>query len=583
MKKYILFLLLFAQGIFAQVEFKAVPSKTTLGVNERFRIDFTMNEDGDNFVPPSFQGFNAMGPSQMISNSWVNGKRTFSKTYSYTLSPTARGTFTIGQASIEIGGKTYKTSPIKITVTAAVKEAEDPNNPVNKAGEGVHLVAEVSKINPYINEPVTVVYKLYVSHNSSVRNWREMDMPKFNDFWSQNIDIKDLVIERGTFKGEDYRYVVLRRTVLYPQKDGRLEIEPLSLNVTLEVPTGRRDFFGGLIFTQASKVVSAEKKYINVKPFPENGKPADFTGAVGSFDFTVTPSKTTLSHGESLQLQVAVSGKGNLKLFNLPKPVVPAALEMYDPEYKENINIPLSGMQGKKSDNYTIIPQFKGKYTIKPLRFSYFDLASSSYKTITSEEIVIDVLDGPGLTSGSGAAPSIDTQKQGVNPVSQFKFINRDTILQPVEREDFLGSVLFYVLLFLPVLAIPLLMLAKKKKDAFDSDVAGIRTRQNKRLAKKYFSETKKQLGNKEAFYIALEKALHNFLKAKLHIETSEMTKENIRQLLIVKKADQDTVNDFIGLMDSCEFARYAPSSTVAMQKDYDASVTVISALEKQI
>ncbi|WP_159799214.1 BatD family protein [Flavobacterium sp. MK4S-17] len=587
MKKYILLLLLCIQGLYAQVEFKAVPSKTTLGVNERLRVEFTMNEDGDNFVPPSFDGFRVSGPSQMISNSWINGKRTFSKSYTYVLTPTSRGSFTIGQASIEIDGKNYKTIPFKVTVTDAVQNADTPSNPNNpynqqiqNAGEGLHLVAEVNNSSPYVNQPVTVVYKLYVSHNTSVRNWREVATPQFNDFWSQNIDIKDLVVEEGQYNGQSYRYVVLRKTVLYPQKSGRLEIEPLSLDIMMDVPTGRRDFFGQPFMTQANRVVSSGKKYINVKALPENGKPADFTGAVGSFDFKVKPSKTTLHGGESLQLEVSVTGRGNLKLFTLPKPVVPAALEMYDPEHKENVSVPLTGMQGKISDTYTIVAQNKGKYPIKALSFSWFDPAAGKYKTITSDEIMVNVLDNPAAT---GTSSGQETAKRAVDPVEQFRFVDLDTSLQPIGKDDFFGSGLFYLLLFTPFLLIPIIVLAKKKKEAIDSDVTGNRIRQNNRLAKKYLSEAKKHLGNKEPFYVALEKALHNFLKAKLSIETSEMSKPNISELLLTRNAKPETVKDLIKIMDSCEFARYAPSSGAAMQQDYQNAVTVITALEKQI
>lgn len=585
MKKYILLLLLFClQGLYAQeVEFKAVPSKTTLGINQKLRVEFTMNKDGDNFDPPSFQGFNAAGPSQMISNSWVNAKRTYSKSYTYVLTPTARGTFTVGQASIVIDGETYKTIPFKVTVTAAVAGGDDPDAPITEnAGKGIHVVAEVSKTNPYVNEPINVVYKLYVSQDESVRGTRQMDIPQFNDFWSQDIETDSRSVQQGMYNGENYRYIVLKRVVLYPQKSGRLEIEPLSMELTIDVPTGRRDFFNRPLMTQTTKVMSSGSKYINVKPLPEKGRPEDFSGAVGSFDFKVTPSKTTLSNGESLQLNVEVSGKGNLKLFNLPKPVVPSALEMYDPEHKENISIPLSGMQGSISDNYAIIPQNKGKYPIKPMTFSYFDLTTQKYKTITTDEIMVDVLNVPGTSAGNETTSS-GINKQPIQSTEQFRFVALDTNLQPKNKKPFFGSTLFYILLLVPFLLIPVIMLLKKKKEARDNDVTGNKIRMNNKLAKKYLSEAKKHLGNKEPFYVALEKALHNFLKAKLNIETSEMTKPNIQELLVSRGAKAETIADFIKIMDSCEFARYAPSSGVAMQQDYDNAMRVITKLEKEI
>jgi len=215
MKRYLILLFLSFQAIIAQVQFEAKVSKQTLGLNERLRIDFTMNDDGDNFTPPNFEGFKIVaGPSQQVSQSWINGKSSFNKTYSYFLLPMQKGVLVIRQASIDIRGQIYKTSPIKITVTAAVEPQRNPNDTQVTADQSLHLVAEISKTNPYLNEPITVVYKIYFSYNIGITNWRELDKPKYNDFWSQNIDIKQLVAEEGRYKGEKYRFVTLRKTVL---------------------------------------------------------------------------------------------------------------------------------------------------------------------------------------------------------------------------------------------------------------------------------------------------------------------------------------------------------------------------------
>lgn len=587
MKKVIvLLLLLFETTLMAQVQFEAKVSKNTLGLNERLRIEFTMNADGDNFIPPNFEqsGFKVVGgPSQSVSQSWINGKSSFNKSYIYILLPTQKGTLTIKQAAIEINGQIYKTMPVKINVTNAIELPKDPNEmPAISADDNIYLVADISKSNPYLNEPITVVYKLYFSQYIGITNWRELNKPKYNDFWSQNIDIKQLVAQEGMFKGERYRYVVLRKTVLYPQKSGKLEIEPLSLDIDCQVPTNRRNFWGQAVMTEDNKRVSAGSKVITVKPLPESGKPEDFSGAVGRFDFKVIPSKTVLKNGESLDLNVSVTGTGNLKLFTLPKPVLPAALEMYDPVHDENVSTPLTGMTGKISDKYTIIPQYKGNYQIKPLRFTYFDLSSNSYKTITSQPITINVMDGPSVAS-SEKATSNAVSKNKVEVTKTFAYNKQKTTLQPIEKEDFIGSGLFYSLVFLPFLAIPFLIIGKRRKEASDNDVFGNKIKKSNALAKKYLSEAKKHLGNKEPFYIALEKAMHNFLKAKIHIETSEMSKEKISEILQARNAQLDTISEFITLTENCEFARYAPSSETAIQQDFDKAVAIISALEKQI
>lgn len=586
MKRILLLLFLIAQSLSAQVQFEAKVSKNTLGINERLRIEFNMNADGDNFVAPNFEasGFRVIGgPSQSVSQSWINGKSSFNKSYIYILLPTQKGQLTIKQAAIEINGQIYKTSPVKINVTNAVEIPKDPNEaPAVSADDNIYLVADISKSNPYLNEPITVVYKLYFSYSIGISNWRELNKPKYNDFWSQNIDIKQLKAEEGMFKGERYRYVVLRKTVLYPQKSGKLEIEPLSLDIDCQVPSNRRNFWGQPIMVEDSKRVSAGSKVINVRALPENGKPIDFSGAVGQFDFKVNPSKTTLKNGESLDLTLSVIGKGNLKLFSLPKPVVPTALEMYDPVHEENVSTPLTGMTGRISDKYTIIPQYKGSYQIKPLSFSYFDLASGRYKTITSQPITINVLDGPSVASSEKNNPT-EVTKNKVEVAKSFAFIKPKTSLKSIEKEDFLGSGLFYSLVALPFLAIPLLIVGRRRKQAINNDVVGNKIRKSNALAKKYLSEAKKHLGQKEPFYIALEKALHNFLKAKLNIETSDMSKEKIREILTERNAQPETISEFITLTENCEFARYAPSTDAAIQQDYEKAVAIISNLEKQL
>ncbi|SFE58141.1 Oxygen tolerance [Flavobacterium xueshanense] len=580
MKKYLAaIVLLVCSTLSAQVQFEARVSKTTLGLNERLRIDFMMNVDGDNFVQPSFDGFQIIaGPSQQVSQSWVNGRSSFEKAYSYFLVPNQKGTFIIKPAAIEYNGQIYKTAPVKIIVTAATEQPRDPNDSQISGDENLYLVADVSKTNPYINEPITVVYKLYFA-NIGISNLGESSKPKYNDFWSQNIEIKQLAAEEGIFKGQNFRFIVLKKVVLYPQKSGRLKIEPLSLSVDVQLPTNRRDMFGRMMLTETTKRVSAGAKTITVKPLPETGKPEDFSGAVGDFDFKVTPSKTNLKHGESLDLVVSVTGKGNLKLFSLPKPVVPNALEMYDAVHSEDISTPLSGMAGKSSDSYTIIPQYRGNYPVKPMQFSYFDLSSGAYKTLHSSQIMINVLDGP--TPADSTAT--DGNKNKITTIEEFKTIKSKTNFAVINKKDFFGSNLFIGLLLLPFLLVPIIVLFKKKKEAMDGDISGNRIRMNNKLAKKYLSEAKKQINNKELFYIALEKAMHNFLKAKLHIETSEMSKDNIQELLLSRNAKPEAVNDFIALTENCEVARYAPSSSVTIQQDFDKAVFIISELEKQI
>jgi len=570
----------------AQVRFDAKLSKKRMGLNERLRVDFEMNQDGDNFNPPNFEGFRVVGgPNQSISNTWINGKRSYSKTYSYFLSPLSKGNFKIGQATIEIEGEIYKTPPIDIEVTTAVNTPTDGNNAEFVASENVHLVAEISNANPYLNEAITVVYKMYVSRDVSITsNWREIDTPKYADFWSENIDVQgNYKVYDATYKGEDYRYVILRTTVLYPQKTGELDIEPLTLDVPIDVPTNRKDLFGRRLTTRVNKTISAGNRTINVKPLPLEGKPDNFAGAVGDFQFKVSANKNTLNANESMELNTTVSGNGNLQLFDLPTAKLPSSLEVYEPERKENVRTTRTGITGSITETYTVVPQFKGTYPIRPITFSYFNPKTEKYTTLSSEEIVINVENGPISSQNNDVEESNITKEEVVLSKEQFKYIKVNAALEPISKDPFFKSVLFWSLLGGPLLLIPIFIIGGKKRKERLADIEGNRLRKADKLAKKYLSEAKKNIGSQAVFYESLERALHNYLKAKLNIETSDFSKERISMLLLERGVENETLNEFIGLLKSCEFARYTPTSNVTIQQDYNKAVAVISAIDKQI
>ncbi len=586
LRNSILFLLLLTvQLLSAQVEFTAKVSKKKLGINERLRVDFEMNSEGDNFSPPSFNNFDVVGgPSQSVSHSWINGKRSFSKVYSYILSPKKRGKFTIQQAEIVIDDETYKTIPITVEVVAAIAKPKNPNDPNYIAQENIHLVAEISNSSPYLNETITIIYKLYVGPTVNVSNFNPIDNPKFADFWSQNIDIKQLKIEQGIYKGQDYRFVVLRKSVLLPQKTGKLTIEPLTLDVTVNVPTSRRDFFGGRQYQSVSQKVAAATRTINVKPLPNEGKPASFKGAVGDFDFDVTINKKALKAGESLQAKVKVSGKGNLKLFELPELVLPSSLEVYEPEHSEKVRTNLSGMLGSITDTYTIVPQFKGNYPVSKLEFSYFNPKTEKYITLNSIEHIIEVLTGPTNSGNESISNSTKNEEQNIiKNNTQFRSFQTNLNLEPIDNKQFFKSTLFWCLLLLPLLVIPFVLIFNKRKTLIANDIRGNKIRKADKLAKKFLSEAKKNLNNKDAFYESLQKSLHNYLKAKLQIETTELSKEKITELFENNKINTVTTDNFIDLIEACDLARFTPISSSAMQQDYDKAVQVISEIDKAV
>lgn len=583
-KFYILTILLFiTQVMLAQIEFKTSVSKNKLGVNQRFRIEFTVNKQGaDNFEPPSFANFNIVGgPSSSVNQSWINGKVSYSQAYIYVVEPKRIGEFTIEPAKIEYKGKIIKSNTVKITVTKEVEIPKDPNNPNYIAQQNIHLVAEVSKLNPYVGEGIYVVYKLYVSENISLNGSRVSESPQYKGFWNQDIDVKQVNFKRGKYNGENYRYVILKKAVLIPQRSGKLIIEPIKMDFSVGIPTGRGDFFGNMITRNINYSTKSTAKTVHVKALPEEGKPIDFSGAVGEFNFKVLANKNVLKANEVAQINVEVSGRGNFKLFEIPKITTPAELEVYTPEHKEQVTTSLSGLRGSISDSYTVVPQFKGKYKIPEVTFSYFNPKEKKYVTITSEAIIVDVTEGKEISLASNNSTS--EKKQVVSSNNNFRFIALKTTFKPTVEEDFFKSTLFYLLLLLPFLAIPIGIIIGNKRAKRAGDIFGNRIRKADKLARKYLSEAKKQLGNQEAFYVALEKALHNFLKAKLYVETSEISQERIAELLKDKNIDVSIIKEFITVLNNCDFARYTPTTSVTIQQDFENAKNIITKIDKYL
>ena len=566
---------------FSQVNFTTKLSKDRLGLNERVKIEFMVDKDGDNFIPPKFDNFRVVGgPSQSIRNSWINGKKSYSKTYSYFLSPIEKGSFEIGQASIEVDDEIYKTLPVRITVTSAVDIPTDPNDPNYLADKNIHLVAEVSNKNPFLNEAISVSYKLYVSPDTGVNNWRELEAPRYADFWSNNIDIKSLNVQNGTFKGKPYRYVVLRRTLLYPQKTGELKIEPLTLDISVQVPSNRRDFFGNLISSSVNKTVSSGSSIIDVKSLPIDNKPKDFSGAVGSFSFEIKSDKNELLTDEAFQLSLIVSGDGNFNLFEDPKISLPNSLEVYEPEKISNISVRARGIKGNINNKYTVVPNNPGKYTIPETKFSFFNPVSAEYKTIYSDPIFIDV-DG---AYNSSLVSSDINEKNRTNKIqlleNQFSSFKTKTKFSNVNERIFFNSNYYWILFIIPFIICFIIIVSSKilrnykSKKIDELKLARI-------LTNKLLADSKALIGNKEKFYESIDKALTTYLKTKLNLKNSEFKNEIINIKLQEMNLDKESIGLLFEIFENCQLARYTPLNIDAMSDDYRKANQFIEQFEK--
>lgn len=584
LKFYIsLFICLLSISLVAQeATLKAKISKNKLGVNQRLRIEFSIDKQGgDNFSPPKFTNFRVVGgPSQSVSQSWINGKVTFSQSYTYIIQPKRKGAFSIASASIKIGGKFIKSEPVKVIVLDPVEIPKNPNDPNYVAQQNIHLVAEISKANPYVGEGIYVEYRLYVSENVSVYDTSISEAPKYNGFWNQDIKVNGFPVKMGKYNGENYRYIVLQKALLIPTKTGKLSVDPMRMDIVIGVPSGRADFFGNAITKNIRREFASTKKIIRPKTLPLEGKPANFAGAVGDFNFSVALSKDILKANETSQVQVKISGKGNLKLFELPTVETPAELEMYQPERKERVRVNASGLSGAVTDTYTVVPLYKGKYKIPSISFSYFNPKEKKYKTIATEDFFVDVQEGKELIT---VDTSFVIKQEVVSTGKNFRYIATKTNFVTAKKIDFFKSNLFYVLFLLPLIAIPIGVFIGKKNEERSNDIMGNKARKAEKLAKKYLSKAQKQLGKKEAFYEALERALHNYLKAKLGVETAEISKERITEILKGKNVEATAIHQFIEVLKNSDFARYTPFTATEMKEEFERAKAVIVQLDKQL
>lgn len=570
----ILILTLNSLFISAQVKFDASVSKTKLGLNERLRVDFVMNQNGDNFSPPDFENFQIIGgPNQSIKTSYVNGERSFSKTYSYFLQPLKKGSIRIKQASVEIDGELYKSLPIEVLITDSVSQ---PSESVTQYynDDDIELRALISKGSPYLNEPITVIYKLFYKAPINISDARETETPNYKDFWSQIIKIPQLKVQREIYKGQNYNTVEWRKVVLYPQKSGQLEISPLSLNLVLDVPTDKRDFFGNIIYDQTTLVISTGMRTINVKDLPLNNKPSNFTGAVGQFEFDVILNKSSLRATESFQAELKVKGEGNLKLFDLPDLQVPSSMELFEPQREESINTNLSGMSGSVTKLFTVIPRFQGSFPIEEVEFSYFDPQLESYKTIKSPRLTVDVFDGPTITNSSLNNTNV------ITPNDSFRFIKTKTNLIKIDDSKFFESQLFYVLVSSPfAMVIAFVMLTTYTRSRKSSTIELQKTQEKE--INKMIDAAKKSLNDKNIFYDLIEKVLLKTLLLKFSINIENFNKEKIKSISRDKGIDEKTISKIIQLIENCESAKYSRSSNSIMKNDLKNAKEVINLILK--
>ena len=549
------------------IKFEAILSKAKLGQNERLRVSFEMNKDGDFFEAPSFENFEVlMGPSQSISSSFINGKRSFSKSYTYVLRPKKQGQLIIDSASITIDNTVYNTDPKTVLVTEPIDNPNAPKTAQDIADESLYLVATLSNDKPYLNQGVLVTYTLYFSPRVYINNFIPVENPTYKNFWSQDLPIKEYETRRTTFRNESFNAVDLKTVVLYPQKSGSLALDPFALELYVQIPTGRRDFFGDPIMRSATKTVKAGDLRINVRELPEEGKPSDFSGAVGDFDLSVDASRTNLEANESTQIKVKISGKGNLKLLSIPELSLPSALEKYDPEYTDNVRVNREGMNGSVTNSYTVVPRYAGSYPVDPVAFTYFDPNTKSYKILNSDSFDLTVEGSTLLPNTSASTPIVEKN----TPVtSGFKSnVYQTSLVTMVSSPWFESNAYYLILALLVILGFTINPIINKLKTRLGSSAQGAKKalpKKIKTLLKRADKLTREQ--NPEFYSIASE-ILFLCLEKYSGVDLSTASTQEREEKLQTLGADKGLIERINTINDRILMVRYSGSASARIEED---------------
>lgn len=578
----------FINNVVAQeVEFTAATSHNALATGDRFQIEFKVNSKISGFTPPDLSNFRVLsGPNQATNMSWVNGQTSTSLSYSYVLMAIKEGKFTIQPASVVVNGKTYKSNTISINVGKGVQvqqqqQQQKANSDINASDE-LQIKAAVNKTTVYQGEQLVATYKLYtkigIAGNELIKN------AALNGFWSQEIDLGQTQWTEEIIGGYRWHVATIRKIVLFPQRSGNLEIDPLEMRfVTQKRVSGGQSvfdqFFGKVV--EEEHFLKSKSIKINVLPYPEP-KPANFNNAVGNLDMKVDVSSNEVKANEAINIKVKISGNGNLPLIDKINIDFPKDFEVYDPKISDNTKTSVNGVAGTKEYDYLVIPRYPGEYNIEPISFSYFNPATKKYETINSQPLTFKIAKGDGtaanMTYTSGNKEDIKLLGEDI------RFIHTNNLIFINPNDNFYGSWKFYLLLLLAPILFILTFIFRNKIRAANSDLAMVKSRKANKLATKLLASAEKSLkeNNKNAFYEATSKALFGYVGNKLNIATSELTQANIKEKLKKVAVSDETINELIETLDLCDMARFAPVP-VSEQNVYESAKKSINKLENEV
>lgn len=572
-------------------------------VGEQFRLSYTVTTHKvKDFHVPSIKGFDVlMGPSrsQQSSTQIVNGSvsSTNSITFTYILMGNTPGEFTVPEASIVADGNQMVSNSVKIRVLPPDQSSGSgqgssgnihSSSDTSVSNQDLFIMATASKTNVYEQEAFLLTYKIYTRESNLQLN--NAKLPDFKGFHSQEIEMNNNNARWTTehYKGRNYYTTVYRQFVLFPQQSGKLFIDPAQFQMTVGKPVQSADpfdafFNGGSSVIEIKKSIATPKIAINVNPLPA-GKPADFSGGVGEFNISSSINSQQLKTNDAITIKLVISGTGNLKLISNPEIKFPEDFEVYDPKVDNQVRLTREGLTGNKVIEYLAIPRHAGTYKIPGVSFSYFDIRSKSYKTLKTEEYIINV------EKGAGNADQVIanfTNKEDLKVLGEdIRFIKQNDVTLHPKGSFFYGTTGYLLFYIIPALAFIIFFIVYRKQAAENANVAKMRTKKANKVATKRMKLAGKLLSEnrKDAFYDEVLKALWGYISDKLNIPVSRLSKDNIEEKLRNHGVSEELIQEFLNALNDCEFARFAPGDeSQAMDKVYSSSIEVISKMENSI
>lgn len=592
-----IFLLWSAVGVAQNVKVTATVSSTQVATGEQFEITFSTSGNPEAFDPPAFNGFQVVGgPNQSSSYSSINGQTTASISVGYVLIGVKEGSFTIDPATMVIEGKRYKSNAIRMKVTKGRTVPQSPQRssagPDQRATSGkssdlskqLFMRAIASKTNVYQGEQIAVTYKLYA--NIGIVGNSPDKLPDFNGFWSQEIKNNGGEVDwkEEVYNGQRYHVAVLKEIILFPERFGKLTLDPLVMSfvVRKNVPSNDpiEQFFGGGSYEDVNYKVKTAPVTIHVKPLPEAGKPEGFEGAVGQFSITAGLDKSSLKANEAINYRLKITGSGNLKLLKAPTVNFPADIEKYDPKIEDRITESMNGVSGSREYTYLLIPRHEGNYTIAPLKFSYFNPATGKYMTLSAGPFDLQV---DKAAPGSAVTAYASGNQQDIKMLAKdIAYIKTNTSGLSKKGAAFYASAIYYFLLCLGPLLFAGALFYRKRYRENNRDQVKVKGRNANKVAAKHLANAQRQLlsGNKTLFYQDVYKGLYQYLSDKFNIPAAELNKDNITEKLTAGGIKGTLIQELTETLDLCEMARYAPISGVAEQEIFDKAKRIINDIE---